>query len=221
LALASALLLIGVEVGQPALFTENDGAAWAQIAWPEIANPQQTQPSNETLLLGINSTSVHVRDTVIFEGVLTPGRVAGILLTMTWPDGSWTNFRLQSNETGGYSYGMYIPMEGQFRASTSLMDTTAVMSNTISFVVSYRPITEPGNQTTTTNSTVPANNTVPANSTAPSNGGNPANAANATDWFPIGVAISAGAAFLAVLLVYVERREARRKANIHRKPDGV
>jgi len=227
LALVSAFLLIG-GILAPTPLTSNLGATRAQVAQAEIADPEQAQPPNETLLLGINSTAVHVGDTIIFEGVLTPPFVAGILLTITWPDGSWENFRLQSNETGEFSYELYMPMDGQFRASALLVNTTAVMSNAVTFVVTYTPKTEPGNETTSSTSTVPASSTAPATSTTPSSGSNtssatqaPVSTRNTTNWLSIGVAISLVVVLLVVSLAYVERREGRRKANIPHKPDGV
>jgi DMSO reductase anchor subunit len=99
---------------------------------------------------------VHVFDTVEFEGSITPPLATGVLLTLTWPDGSWLNVQLQSNDSGGFSYVLYVPMGGPIMAVAILQAEGQARSNTISFVSIYRPISETGNATTSTSLTTPS-----------------------------------------------------------------
>ncbi|HVP22908.1 MAG TPA: hypothetical protein VMS77_03230 [Conexivisphaerales archaeon] len=160
MALLSALLLaMGWATICPAFGSGLDSAAAAAV-------PLQAQAGNETILLSLNTTKVFVRDSIMVIGQLTPPRAVDFLLTLTWPDGSWTNFRVSSNDSGLFSYGLYIPGEGQFRIVASLLDQNQVLSNTVSFVASYRPINETSTVTTSYSSSVTSSSSSSSSTTS-------------------------------------------------------
>ena len=165
----------------------------------------EVQATNYTLELSVNGTTFVVGDTVVFEGVLTPGQVATILLTVTITDGSQETRMLTSNSSGDFEYPWYLSSAGPYSANAILIDSNrsqTVTSNTVSILVSYPALQSSIAQTTqegsSSKSTTPSS-TTEASTTTTSGG------SSSGPWLLLSALAVMAIALLAMVVVRARR----------------
>ena len=171
-------------------------------------NVFQVQAPNYTLELSVNGTTFVVGETVVFQGVLTPGQVASILLTITITDGSQETRMLTSNSSGDFEYPWYLASAGPYSANAILMDSNinqTVTSNTVSISVSYPALQSSIAQTTqessSSESTTPSS-TTEASTTTTSGG------SSSRPWLLVSALAIVAIAFVVAVVISLRRVQA-------------